>query len=319
MLEPGLTSHRRHSQSAFLGAQLSAERAACAIGLAAIMALLPAQLTAAQQTPVFRAQARLVPIYVTVTGPDGRLMTGLTREQFSVFEDDVSRPIEVFSTDPGPITGLAAWDVSREMRRDPDRSRASALSLIRAIWPEDRLRFGTFSAVEFSASPLLTGDQSILRRIVDEELWFVAAPSALWQSLEEALARLSRDQGRRVLITLGAGRSSWDSRSSEHVIAALHRVDAQVYAVGLERSGLSENLRRLAAETGGGHVLIGQSEDLDRVWSEILYELHHQYVLGFAPAAADGRRHEVRVSSTVSGARVRARRAHVAGASGEGR
>ena len=93
----------------------------------------------------------------------------------------------------------------------------------------------------------------------------------------------------------------------------MHRADIQVYAVGLEQSGLSDSMRALAEESGGGHVVIGESADLDRTWAGILYELHHQYLIGFLPASSDDGRHDLRVTSAVPGARVRARRAHVRG------
>lgn len=276
-------------------------------------AALVCSAAAAQQRPVFRAETALVPIYATVTGPDGRLMTGLSQRDFVVEEDGRMRPIEVFSTDPGPVTGLALWDVSPDMRRDQERTRASARALVQALWPTDRIRIGTFSSQEFAVSPLLTGDKAVLRRIIDEEIWFSTDYSALWASIEAGINRLASDSGRRVLLTLTAGRSSSDSRSHDDVVRAMHRADIQVYAVGLEQSGLSDSMRALAEESGGGHVVIGESADLDRTWAGILYELHHQYLIGFIPASSDDGRHDLRVTSAVPGARVRARRAHVRG------
>ncbi|MEZ5317052.1 MAG: VWA domain-containing protein [Vicinamibacterales bacterium] len=279
-------------------------------GALAILACLQT-VAGFQQTPVFRAGTRVVPVYVTVTGPDGHLLTDLTQDDFQVYEDGERREIAAFSTDPGPITGLALWDVSREMRDVGDRSRSSARSLVAALWPADRLRFGSFSSWEFALSPLLTGDKPTLLRVIDEELWFTLNYPILWSAVMDGLQRLSQDAGRRVLIVTTAGRSTGERRSRGDAVTLMHQTDTQVYAVGFEQPGLSNGMKDMAAESGGGYVVIGPSDDLDRAWAGILDELHHQYLLGFAPSAVDAQRHEIRVTTTVAGARVRFRRAHM--------
>jgi hypothetical protein len=67
---------------------------------AIMMAGATPSIVAAQQRPVFSAAARLVPVSVTVRDSRGRPVTGLTREDFEVFSDDVRQPITDFRSEP---------------------------------------------------------------------------------------------------------------------------------------------------------------------------------------------------------------------------
>ena len=144
-------------------------------------------VTAHVQEPVFRAGTRIVPIYATVTGPDGRLLPNLVKDDFTVLDDGQPRPISVFSNQPTAIVGLAMWDVSPALDKNHLRARAAARALVDALWADDRLRFGTFSGQEFALSPLLTGDKAVLRRVVDEEVWFSDHGTPIWSALDRSL------------------------------------------------------------------------------------------------------------------------------------
>jgi hypothetical protein len=52
-------------------------------------------------------------------------------------------------------------------------------------------------------------------------------------------------------------------------------------------------LQRLAIDSGGGYFDLERSSDLASTFRRVSEELHHQYVLAFAPTSADGRRHKL--------------------------
>ena len=91
-----------------------------------------------------------------------------------------------------------------------------------------------------------------------------------------------------------------------------------VYAIGLEgqvlgrRTRPDRNLRRLAAETGGGHFELRDTADLNTTFTRVADELHRQYVLGFSPENLDGTTHKLEVRVKVPGMTVRARQSYVA-------
>ena len=64
----------------------------------------------------FRATIDTVQVSVTVTDASGRLITGLSREDFEVLEDGTSEPITVFTDERVPISLGVLLDTSDSMR-----------------------------------------------------------------------------------------------------------------------------------------------------------------------------------------------------------
>jgi VWFA-related protein len=71
-------------------------------------------------------------------------------------------------------------------------------------------------------------------------------------------------------------------------------------------------LSRLTAETGGGHFALTPRDDVNATFTQVMFELHHQYLLGFSPQVPDGKRHTITVRVNDRDLIVRARRAYLA-------
>lgn len=71
-------------------------------------------------------------------------------------------------------------------------------------------------------------------------------------------------------------------------------------------------LKDLARESGGGYFEMDEDSDLRSTFVRVAQELRRQYWLGFAPAALDGKTHEIEVRVRRRGLEVRARRHYVA-------
>ena len=85
---------------------------ACTIRLAAVLAgiLLAGMLAAAQQPPTFRATTQIVPLYVTVTDDDRRLVPDLVQEDFEVLDNGVVQELALFESEVQPITvAVLGW------------------------------------------------------------------------------------------------------------------------------------------------------------------------------------------------------------------
>jgi VWFA-related protein len=67
-----------------------------ALGAAAAAVAQPPTATSTQPVPRFPAQAELVTVDVVVLGPDGKLVSGLTRDDFVVKEDGRPQAIAAF-------------------------------------------------------------------------------------------------------------------------------------------------------------------------------------------------------------------------------
>jgi hypothetical protein len=73
-----------------------------------------------------------------------------------------------------------------------------------------------------------------------------------------------------------------------------------------------EGLPQIAAATGGGYFELRSTDDLPSTFRRVVEELHHQYVLGFAPSNLDGKMHTLAVRVKTPGMLSRARRSYLA-------
>jgi hypothetical protein len=137
----------------------------------------------------------------------------------------------------------------------------------------------------------------------------------LWNAAEVAMMSLEAEAGRRVILLFTDGNDSGlfvpGSRNNTRRMAV--RGGFMFYAVGLKGPGLTDDLLNIVEESGGGHYLVRNEDDLGATFAGIVDELHHQYVIGFAMAAADGRTHKLTLRTRRPGTTVRGRSSYVAG------
>ena len=68
------------------------------------------------QSPTFKSSVAMVPLTVTVTDTTGKHVTGLTGNDFTVFEDGVEQPLSFFACDEVPVDVALVVDTSGSMR-----------------------------------------------------------------------------------------------------------------------------------------------------------------------------------------------------------
>jgi VWFA-related protein len=193
-------------------------------------------------------------------------------------------------------------------------ARDSAQRFVDALEPGDRVRLGSFG-VEIALSPLLTGDKDELTRVLREELWPGGA-TPLWNALFAAMSSLDGERGRRVVLSLTDGQDTaslpgWPGTLDDVRRKALDE-DFMIYAIAMEGSGLARPIVDLADATGGGHFEVKRDADLAATFAQVLDELRHQYLFGFAPGTLDERAHKLEVRVTTSGLRVKSRTSYLA-------
>jgi Ca-activated chloride channel family protein len=300
--------------------------------VAALLLLIRLSDPAAAVTPAeaqFRSGVQTVSIYATVSDGRGRFATNLTRDDFRILDNGRPTEITVFSSEVQPITVAVMLDMSGSMTSLFLRVRTSTLHFIDALLPQDRATIGTFGSEVF-VSPLLTGNKDILKRVVNEELW-PGGGTPLWAALDEAMAALASEPGRRIVLALTDGQDSGGALRIPR--GPTNRLDTigwpgnpnfgkvrkraveqgfMVYAIGMEGSGLDSRIKDLADETGGGQFELERGADLNVTFTQVADELRRQYLLGFAPEALDGKLHTLDVHVDKPGFRVRARKNYLA-------
>jgi len=277
------------------GRRVAVSVVAAAVGLAGLVGVTAGSTP---QQATFRAGVETVAVYATVQDRAGRLVPGLTRDDFEVFDD--GRPVEIttFSSNPVPITVVLLLDMSGSMAREFVNVRESTSYFFSTLLPDDRVRLGTFGQ-EVAISPVLSGDREVLERILEEEVW-PGGYTPLWTAIRDGMRSLAEEPGRRVVVTLSDGEDL--CRFPRRMCSSAGEVEDiaidegfMVYAIGMQGENLADRLMELAEKSGGGHRILEANAQLATAFAEIAAELHHQYSIGFTPRARDGRMHRLQV------------------------
>src|SRR5579872_1708559 len=127
-------------------------------------------LTLAAQEPIFKVGNRTVAIYATVTNADGRLVSDLTANVFTVLDNGKPQPLTLFANDIQPITVVILLDRSGSMRANFDLVEKAAESFVAAMLPIDKARIGSFSNRIQMDPQDFTSDHQALLSILRTEL-----------------------------------------------------------------------------------------------------------------------------------------------------
>ena len=280
------------------------------------------------EQPAIDATSGVVPVFVTVTDRDGRLVSTLTRDEFELIDEGEPQPLTQFSNMPQPLRLIVMLDVSSSMEPHLAFVRVAAAQLFARLRPDDLTLVGTFGR-EIAINAWFTQHAETLRASLPSTI-APDAPSPLWRALDEALDAFgdARD-ARRVLLVLSDGmdhdplRASTAERRADEaeILDRLRRDDVMIYAIGMRGNAAGPRgpddvpdpgLGRLADETGGSYREVRPGSELRDAFAAVAHDLHAQYLVAFMPRARDGRLHDVSVRVTASGLKVRARRSYLA-------
>lgn len=260
----------------------------------------------------FRSSVSLVPVYATVTTKEGTFATGLTREDFEVFDNGVRQDIVSFADTAQTVSVFLMLDTSGRLAEARPRLFAAAREFLSFLQPDDRAMLGSL----VYQGPPFTSDKKRLGTSLD--LLPSDPGSPLWLALDRAITALSTETNRRVIIVYTDGRNEdlGQFRALKVTEASLRaRLEASgtmLYAIGFEGRSLTSSIRTLARRSGGRATELGRTDALGTALAGVADELHHQYLLGFTPAVFDDKPHTLDVRVLRPGLVVRARELYVA-------
>jgi len=157
------------------------------------------------QEPTFKGGNRTVAVYATVTGPDGRLASNLTRGAFSILDNGRAQDLTLFSSDLQPITVVMLLDRSGSMRGNFSLVQQAAEKFVEVMRPDDKARIGSFSNGIQVDPRDFTSDHDELQNILRTELQ-AEGPTPLWNAINVGITALLHQQGRRVVLVFTDGR-----------------------------------------------------------------------------------------------------------------
>lgn len=313
-----------------------------ACGLAVATAVIQAQQQKPTPTPTVpddeqseKIFIRRVRLPITVVDKKGQFVPGLTRSDFSVFEDKVAQQIETFSDDIGQSESLyvaVLMDTSPSTAGKIKFEQESAMNFIQTVVRprKDRVLFATFDH-EINLKQDFTDKLDLLDRAVYSVKKTgnqTALFDAVWQFCDEKLRSVP---GRRVVVVITDGEDTYSRANLRDAIDIAQRTETTIFAISTKAGFLStvpgveagqvkdqkdRDLVTLAEETGGVAFFTGDMLSLERSFTKISKELRAQYLVTYKPVndRYDGsyRRIEVKLGDGRDGLKVRTKRGYKA-------
>src|SRR5712664_128705 len=234
-------------------------------------------------------------VNLTVTDPLDRLVTGLEKENFRVFEDGIEQEVLTLSSEDVPVSIGLVFDMSGSMSDKVEKAREAAVQFMRTANPQDQ-----FFLVSFNDSAELTSGFTSSVEELQTRMMFTASRgrTALLDAVYLGLSQMrGAHNGKRALLIISDGGDNHSRYNESDVKNFLKEADCQLYAIGIYdpigiRSRTAEELNgpsllsEMTEMTGGRVFPVGNIGELPDIAAKIGMELRNQYVLGYKPSNA---------------------------------
>lgn len=241
------------------------------------------------QAPPLRVQVRLVNVFVNVTDQTGAPIPGLTKNDFSVFDNGHPQKISVFERHSNlPLSIVLAIDTSgsvqKNLRLETQDAREFIHSLLRPIDQVEILNFNT------SVHRVLPFTNNL--KAVDRTLRHLSKgpATALYAALSQAAHDLAPLHDRKVIIVISDGGNTVPGVDYPQALDAAIRAQAMIYSV-IDLPIINDAGRNIAGEHAlitlsqqtGGKYYYAQSGDLQPVFQRVASDLRTEYLLAYYP------------------------------------
>jgi len=260
-----------------------------------------AQSSGAEYPFAIRADVNLVQLHARVTDGGGRPVSGLPKDAFQLFIDNVPQPITVFQRDDAPVTAGIVIDNSASMGPKRQEVISAALAFAQASNPLDEMfvvHFNDHARFGLPKGTLFTGSISALENAI--AAFDLGGTTAFYDALLLAESQFhSAAHSRRVLLTITDGGDNSSHATLTEVLNDLRKDGIVIYPIGIfdenDRDQNPQILSTIAEQTGGEMFLPGEVTDVNKICVSIAKEIREEYTLGF-PGAQDGQYHRIRLA-----------------------
>ena len=201
-----------------------------------LIVVAAAAVTGAQSQEGFRFKSgvEFVNVTATVTDGNGRFVSGLRQEDFTVYEDGQIQDVSHFSSDRVPVSLGIALDASGSM--SPEKLAAARAAIERLIFKlldeDDELFF-----VEFATRAEITQGWTTDRQLISDALKQVVpvGGTALYDAVAAALPTAQEGRNRKkALLVISDGNDTNSSISVNSLRQKIRESEVLVYALGVD-------------------------------------------------------------------------------------
>jgi Ca-activated chloride channel family protein len=182
----------------------------------------------------FRSGVELINVTATVTDTDSRFVSGLRKEDFTVYEDGQRQDVTHFSNERVPVSLGIALDASGSMT--PDKMSAARSAIDRFVYDllakDDELFF-----MEFANRPYISQGWTADRRAISRAVSDVNASggTAMYDAVADAIPLAEKGQNRKkALLVISDGNDTNSATSVSELRQLIRESEVLVYALGVD-------------------------------------------------------------------------------------
>jgi Ca-activated chloride channel homolog len=269
--------------------------------------------------PRFRATVDLVTIAAVVRDKQGRVVSSLTKDDFTVMDEGQAQPIVEFQADSnGPISVGLLIDGSGSMRLSSNVSRRVGETLLTQLNAHsDDVALMSFDTRLLTLREF-TSDFQLLRSGLNEvECW---GATSLYDAIAGAAGVVDKHtRKRRAVLVVTDGSDNWSNYSAEEVAWIASAIDVPIYVLAItagpngspDTQATGGELGNLARATGGDYYSADTETRQTIALGRIIEDLRHQYLIAIEPAPSAGLR-SLKVRTRKPALKVRARQWYAA-------
>ncbi len=231
-----------------------------------------------------------VRLNASVLDSSGRLVNGLTKDDFHVYEDGVPQTIVGFRHEDLPVSIGLLIDSSGSMYDKRDSVDKAALDLIRLSNPQDEEFL-----VDFSSEAFIDQDFTSSIDKLQQGLGYIKSSggTAAYDALVASADYLAKNakNAKQVLIVVTDGEDNASSATLEQAIRRIQDLDGPtIYCIGLlfgedtdrrEARHAKSVLEQISEQTGGVAYFPKSLKEVDGIAAEVAADIRTQYTIAY--------------------------------------
>src|SRR5207248_11600250 len=186
-------------------------------------------------TKPLKVDVNLVLVNVTITDPMNRIVTGLEKENFRIFEGSNEQQIKHFSSEDAPISLGVIFDMSGSMSDKIEKSREAVVEFFKTANPQDE-----FFMITFSDKPELLQDFTNSVEDIQDKLIYTIPKgrTALLDAIYLGLDKM-RDahNPKKALLIISDGGDNRSRYTPSELKSVVREADVQIYGIGIFDQG----------------------------------------------------------------------------------
>lgn len=261
---------------------------------------------------VFKKEVEEVVLHAIVVDSQNHLITGLTRDNFKVYEDGKPQELTSFRTERVPVALGILIDNSGSMLPKRAKVNEAALQLVDASQHDDRvfvINFGENAFLDQDYTADVGKLTAALQRVETR------GSTALYDAIIAAVDHLETSPlPKKVLLVVTDGRDNASQATFQELLHKLRSKNGPVlYTIALEQNdrrrddGDRQSLRTLSEQTGGTAFFPSNLDEIKSIASAIAQDIRSQYVIGYRSSNphTSGAYHSIQVQALAGSTRLR--------------